>query len=95
MTPIDAVFYQDPQTGERRKYPVLSEAQIDAIAERAADKLGNMLVDRIAEKAVEKITAQAYQMVGKTVLDKLIWLTGVISIGLTLFAAGRGWIKMP
>ena len=96
MSPEDA-FYQDPN-GERRKTPVLTDEQIDAIAARAAVKVADQmehLVDRIADKAVEKITAQAYQLVGKTVIDRMFMLVGILAIGLTAWAAGRGWIKGP
>jgi len=47
----------------------LTEAQIDAIAERAA------------EVALEKV----YTEVGKSVLKKLAWLTGVAVIGLAMW----------
>lgn len=51
----------------------LSEAQIDAIAERAA------------EVALNKV----YTEVGKNVLKKLAWLTGAAVIGLAMWLAGH------
>lgn len=51
----------------------LTEAQIDAIAERAA------------EVALEKV----YTEVGKSVLKKLAWLTGVAVVGLFMWLAGH------
>lgn len=52
----------------------LSDAQIEAIAERAA------------EVALNKV----YADVGKNVLKKMAWLTGVAVIGLALWLAGNG-----
>ena len=52
----------------------LSDSQIEAIAERAA------------EVALNKVYAE----VGKNVLKKLAWLTGVAVIGLALWLAGNG-----
>ena len=52
----------------------LTDAQIEAIAERAA------------EVALNKV----YTEVGKNVLKKLAWLTGVAVIGLAMWLAGHG-----
>lgn len=52
----------------------LTDAQIEAIAERAA------------EVALNKVYAE----VGKNVLKRLAWLTGVAVIGLALWLAGNG-----
>lgn len=55
----------------------LSEAQIDAIAEKAA------------EKALQKIYAE----VGQNVLRKFAWLVGLVVISLAIFLAGKGVLK--
>ena len=52
----------------------LTDAQIEAIAERAA------------EVALNKVYAE----VGKNVLKRLAWLTGVAVIGFALWLAGNG-----
>ena len=52
----------------------LSDSQIEAIAERAA------------EVALNKV----YADVGKNVLKRMAWLTGVAVIGLALWLAGNG-----
>lgn len=52
----------------------LTEAQIEAIAERAA------------EVALNKV----YTEVGKNVLKKLAWLAGVAVVGLAMWLAGHG-----
>ena len=51
----------------------LTDAQIETIAERAA------------EVAFQKV----YQEVGKTVLTKLAWLVGAATVGLALWLAGH------
>lgn len=51
----------------------LTDEQIEAIAERAA------------EVALNKV----YTEVGKSVLKKLAWLTGVAVIGLAMWLAGH------
>ena len=55
----------------------LTDAQIEAIAERAA------------VVALNKVYAE----VGKNVLKKLAWLTGVAVIGLALWLAGN--VSLP
>jgi len=52
----------------------LTDSQIEAIAERAA------------EVALNKV----YADVGKNVLKRMAWLTGVAVIGLALWLAGNG-----
>ena len=56
---------------------MLTEAQMDLIAERAADK------------ALEKV----YADVGRNVLRKLAWLAGVAVISLAMWAAGKGALQ--
>jgi hypothetical protein len=58
---------------KEKEFP-LTDAQIEVIAERAA------------EVAFEKI----YQEVGKSVLKKLAWLTGAATIGLFMWLGGNG-----
>jgi len=60
---------------EPRKELQLSDEQIDFIAEKAADR------------AVKKLTDQAYQAIGKSVLEKLFYIVGVCS------AAAYFWLE--
>ena len=55
------------------KEPQLTDAQIEAIAERAA------------EVALNRV----YTEVGKSVLKKLSWITGVAVIGIFMWLAGH------
>lgn len=63
---------------ERRQSIVLSEEQLEAIAEKAATK------------ALNKI----YADVGKSVVTKILWVVGLAAIGLVLFFTGKGVIKI-
>lgn len=53
---------------ERRREPHLTDAQIEAIAEKAATK------------AVKKMTDDAYMAIGKSVTSKFFWAVGVITL---------------
>ncbi len=56
----------------------LTEDQIEEIAERAA------------ERAMQKLTDHMYKQVGKSVVSKLFWIVGVISVGLYLWLKQKG-----
>lgn len=51
----------------------LTHDQIEEIASRAADK------------AIDRITQQVYQQVGRSVINKLIWIIGSLSVGAYLW----------
>lgn len=59
---------------ERKEFGGLTEAEIEQIAERAA------------EVALNRV----YTEVGKNVLKKLAWLTGVAVIGLAMWLSSHG-----
>lgn len=61
--------------------PPLSEAEIDEIAEKAA------------VKAIEKLTNHVYQEVGKSVVSKLLWLLGALTVGIYIWFQSKGLIK--
>ena len=58
---------------ERRQSVLLTHDQIEEIASRAADK------------AIDRITQQVYQQVGRSVINKLMWIIGSISVGAYLW----------
>ena len=58
----------------------LSEEQIEAIAERAA------------EKAMEKLTGHIYQEVGKGVVSKLFYIVGASAIGMWLWLKSKNLV---
>ena len=55
----------------------LSEADMDAIAERAADR------------AIRKM----YENIGKSVAQKAYWAIGIIVVGMLMLLAGHGVTK--
>lgn len=59
----------------------LTEAQINEIAEKAA------------ERAVAKITANFYQEVGKGLISKFLWLVGTVAVGAYFYLQNKGLIK--
>lgn len=46
-------------------------------------------IDAIAEKAARRALQIVYAEIGQNVLRKLAWLTGVVVIGLALWLAGK------
>lgn len=60
--------------------PYLSESDIERIAEKAADK------------AVKKITNYIYMEVGRSVISKVLWITGALVIGISAWLHSKGFI---
>ncbi|MBY0498908.1 MAG: hypothetical protein K2Q14_07040 [Gammaproteobacteria bacterium] len=60
--------------------PYLTAADIETVAERAADK------------AVKKITDQVYLEVGRSVVNKFLWAVGAITVGFVLWLHSKGFI---
>ena len=52
-------------------------------------KLTEAQIDAIVDKAVEKTFQRLYQEVGKSVLTKMAWLPGVAVIGLFMWLGGH------
>jgi hypothetical protein len=63
---------------ERQPFGGLTEAELDAIATRAARKAFDIM----------------YAEVGKSVLKKLAWLTGVVVVGLALWLIGKDAVPL-
>lgn len=59
----------------------LTEEEIEEIAEKAATK------------ALAKMETHLYTMVGKSVLNKLFYITGMIAVALYFYLHSHGWIK--
>lgn len=59
----------------------LNDEQIDEIAERAADL------------AVKKLTENAYKAVGKSIIEKLFWIVGVLTVAVYLWAKEKGIVN--
>lgn len=52
-------------------------------------KLTEAQIDAIVDKAVEKTFQRMYQQVGRSVLTKLSWLVGVSVVGLFMWLGGH------
>lgn len=66
---MDEETYSGP---ERRTRQPLSDEQIESIAQRAA------------ELAVQKMTTDIYASVGKSVMQKVFWIVGVVATAMVL-----------
>jgi hypothetical protein len=63
---------------EHHNQPVsLTQDQIEEIASRAADK------------AIERITQHVYQQVGRSVINKLIWIVGSLSVAFYIWFSDK------
>jgi hypothetical protein len=75
----------------------LTDDQIDKIAEKAAAKMTDAQIEKIAEKAAEKavakMTSMVYAEVGRGVINKLLWLVGVVAVAAYAFMQGKGIVK--
>ena len=61
-------------TEQERIQPImLTHDQIEEIASRAADK------------AIDRITQHVYQQVGRSVINKLMWIIGSLAVGTYLW----------
>jgi hypothetical protein len=81
----DLVFFRDTDTfdgTERRKKYRIPEAEIEKIANRAA------------QKAVQRMLDDGYKAVGRNVLEKGIWFVGLIACGLFAWLMSKGFIKI-
>lgn len=67
--------YQGPD--RRTSPPLLSESQIEAIAERAA------------EVALEKV----YTSIGRSVVNKVLWMVGAGTLAVAAWLNGAGHLK--
>lgn len=74
------VKYTTTYTGPERRANPLSDEQIEDIAEKAA------------EKAIEKLTGDVYKAVGKSVVQKMVWILGAITVGGYLYLKKVGVI---
>lgn len=63
------------------------EARLDAIR---AEMLTNAEIDKVAKRAVDMAFQQMYEEVGKNVVRKVLWIIGVVAIGLAMWLSSRG-----
>jgi type III secretory pathway lipoprotein EscJ len=85
---------------DRRRRAVFNEIQVRQINDLITERIGALTTEEVAriaeaaaDKAVDKMTAQAYQMIGKTVAQKMFWLLGLLTVAVVVWAVKNGWIK--
>lgn len=52
-------------------------------------QLSDAQIDQIAEKAAEKALQKVYAQVGESVLKKLAWYVGVVTLAIIALIAGK------
>lgn len=66
---------------DKRQHYTLTEEAVEEIAERAATK------------AYEKMTTQVFMLVGKSVIERVLWIIGAILLWLYFYLQSKGIIK--
>ena len=56
------------------------------------EKLTDLEVDAIAERAAQKAIIKVYEQIGRSVAEKIFWFIGVVVVGMLLLVAGKGVI---
>ena len=86
---------------ERRQSIVLNDEQIYHIAEIAAEIAINKTVDKITPQVIEAVNQAHYAAVGreaiaigKTMMEKLLWLIGIGMLTLATYLYNKGIIKL-
>lgn len=59
-------------------------------AERRMETISEDDIEKIADRAVEKAMERLYLEVGKSILQKFIWLVGVGTVAMYMWIQGRG-----
>lgn len=73
--------YNGPDRRTGIVHVVLTDEQLEHIAEKAA------------AKAVEKMTDHVYRQVGKGLINKLFWFAGAAATGAYLWLHAKGVVK--
>lgn len=73
---------QQPYNGpERRATTHIDDATLERVATRAADL------------AIERLTNNAYQAIGKGVVQRVLYIFGVAGTAFYLWGLNHGWFK--
>lgn len=77
-----------------------SPVQLEELAEiisghRFSDEQLQQITTEAAKKAVEMMTKDAYAAVGKTVVEKFLYMVGMLTVALGAWGISKGWIKLP
>lgn len=87
---------------ERRAHPLLTEEQLEHIAELAAEKaLKKMKVDtqaiakQAAVEAVDMVVDTGFRAVGKWTVENFLKMAGMVTLGIYMLGVARGWWSLP
>ena len=58
-----------------------------------SEKLTEAEIEHIAERAAEKAIQKVYSEIGKSVAQKIFWVLGVVTVGLFMFVSGKEVLK--
>ena len=58
-----------------------------------SDRLTEAEIEHIAERAAEKAIQKVYSEIGRSVAQKIFWVLGVVTVGLFMFVSGREVLK--
>lgn len=73
---------------------MIDEEVIEMIAEKAAEKAMANMEGRLVAKVVEGVEARFLQRVGKTFVDKLLYLVGALIVSLAYFLNSKGFFHL-
>ena len=59
------------------------------LPERRMETVDEATIEKIADRAVEKAMDKLYREVGKSILQKLLWMLGVATVALFLYMKER------
>ena len=64
---------------------ILTEDQMQSIVDRAAE--------RAADLAVQRVLDIGFKAVGRTVVEKVLWIIGLCAVGLYFYLQSKGLLK--
>lgn len=70
-------MYGSPENEKKQETVVLTNAQVEIIA----------------DKAVEKMQQKLFIAVGKSVVTKLFYIIGMIAVGVYMWLKSKGWVE--
>lgn len=60
----------------------------------AIGPLSEVEVELLVERVCEKVMLNFYSQIGRSVVNKLFWVIGVIAVSVALWLAGAGKLKI-
>ena len=86
---LAAIHYNATQRTKK-----MSEENETTCGASGCEGIPDHVVDMIAERAAQRALEHVYMEVGKSIVTKLFWLAGIVTVSLLLFMAGKGIIEV-